>query len=89
MGLGAATPHVVNGGSLVYEAGATTNVSVGGVAAQEGTMTATMLGGESSVTVSGRHSDLVYIGDACSIDASLWALHCCLSAVDSAKNILC
>ena len=54
MGLGAATPHIVNGGSLVYEAGATTNVSAGGIAAQEGVMTASMLGGESSVTVSER-----------------------------------
>ncbi|CAM9609391.1 unnamed protein product, partial [Laminaria digitata] len=51
VGLGAATPHVVNGGSLVYEAAATTNVSVSGVAAQEGAMTTTILGGESSVTI--------------------------------------
>lgn len=52
MGLGAAVPHVVDGGGLVYEATATTNVTVQGVAAQESTMTAPALGGETSVTVS-------------------------------------
>ena len=55
MGLGAATPHVVNGGGLVYEASATTNVSVGGVAAHEAAMTTTVLGGASTITVSERY----------------------------------
>lgn len=54
MGLGAELPHVADGGGLVYEATATTNVTVEGVAAQESTMTTSVLGGEVSITVSGR-----------------------------------
>lgn len=51
MGLSAAVPHVVDGGGLVYEATATTNVTVDGVAAQQGDMTTTVLDGESTITV--------------------------------------
>lgn len=51
MGLGAATPHVVEGGGLVYEASETANVTVGGLAVQQSTMTTTVLGGESTVEV--------------------------------------
>lgn len=51
MGLSAAIPHVVDGGGLVYEASATTNVTVQGIAAQQGTMTTTVLGGDSEITV--------------------------------------
>lgn len=54
MGLGAAVPHAVAGESLVYEATATTNVSVEGVAAQESTMTTLVLGGETTIEVSRR-----------------------------------
>lgn len=54
MGLGAAVPHAVAGESLVYEATATTNVSVDGVAAQESTMMTSVLGGETSIKVSNR-----------------------------------
>lgn len=55
MGLGAELPHVADGGGLVYEATATTNVTVEGVAAQESTMTTSALSGEVSITVSGRN----------------------------------
>ncbi|CAB1113932.1 unnamed protein product [Ectocarpus sp. CCAP 1310/34] len=51
VGLGAEVPHVVDGGGLVYEATATTNVTVEGVAAQQSTMTTSALGGEVSITV--------------------------------------
>lgn len=51
VGLGAAVPHAVDGGSLVYEATATTNTTVEGISAQESTMTTSVLSGEASVTV--------------------------------------
>lgn len=51
MGLGAAVPHAVDGDSLVYEATATTNITVEGIAAQESTMTTSVLSREASVTV--------------------------------------
>lgn len=51
MGLGAAVPHAVAGESLVYEATATTNVTVEGIAAQESTMVTSVLGGETTITV--------------------------------------
>lgn len=57
VGLGAELPHVADGGGLVYEATATTNVTVEGVAAQESTMTTSALGGEVSITVSGRNQE--------------------------------
>lgn len=59
VGLGAAVPHVVDGGGLVYEATATTNATVEGVAAQESTMTAPALGGEASVTVSDAEQNVI------------------------------
>lgn len=58
MGLGAAVPHAVAGESLVYEATATTNVSVDGVAAQESTMTTYVLGGEASIEVRQRAGNM-------------------------------
>lgn len=51
VGLGAAVPHAVAGESLVYEATATTNVTVEGVAAHESTMVTSVLGGETTITV--------------------------------------
>lgn len=51
MGLGAAIPHAVAGENLVFEATATTNVTVEGVTAQESTMVASVLGGETTITV--------------------------------------
>lgn len=52
VGLAAPIPHVVEGGGLVYEAMATSNVTVGGVAAQRGIMTTTVLGGDVTIAVS-------------------------------------
>lgn len=51
VGLGAAVPHAVDGDSLVYEATATRNVSVEGIAAQESTMATSVLNGEALITV--------------------------------------
>lgn len=51
VGLGAAVPHAVDGDSLVYEATATTNTTVEGIAVQESTMTTSVLSQEASVTV--------------------------------------
>lgn len=51
MGLGATIPHAVAGESLVYQATATTNTTVEGVAAQESTMTTSVMGGETTITV--------------------------------------
>lgn len=51
VGLGAAVPHAVAGENLVYEASATTNVTVEGIAAQESTMVTYVLGGETTITV--------------------------------------
>lgn len=51
VGLGANIPHVIKGGGLVYEVSATTNTTVGGLAAQQSIMTTAILDGETSISV--------------------------------------